>query len=116
MLMTGRTLAMTLAAWSCGLATTCWAQGYAGNVVTLTPEAGGFSYSWGAFGDSGPAYGGMPPAGFAGPANCPPGTPYGPATCDPEPACWWKLRPLLISPRLLKPARGSFVRVEYLLW
>ncbi|MBA3316276.1 MAG: BBP7 family outer membrane beta-barrel protein [Planctomycetota bacterium] len=116
MLKTGRTLAMTLAAWGCGLTTTCMAQTYsAGDVVTLPASAGGYDYSSGAFGDSGPAYGGVSAAGYQGmPANCPPQPGYG-AACEPQPTCWWK-RPLLISPGLLKPPRGAFFRTEYLLW
>lgn len=107
---------MTLAAWSCGLATNCVAQTYAaGEVVTLPGTAGGYDYSSGAFGDSGPAHGGVAGAGYSGmPANCPPQPGYG-AACEPQPTCWWK-RPLLISPKLLKPPRGAYFRTEYLLW
>ncbi|HEX6986570.1 MAG TPA: BBP7 family outer membrane beta-barrel protein, partial [Planctomycetaceae bacterium] len=116
--MTGRTLAITLAACGCGLATPCLAQGYAapGEVVTLPAEAGGYGYSSGAFGDV-PGYGGATPAGYAGgPAYCPPDGGYAQVPCEPRPACWWKPRPLFIGPKLLKPPRNSFVRLEYLLW
>ena len=125
--MTGRTLAWTLVAWSCGLATNSWAQGYApGRDVILPPEAGGFSYSSGAFGDGGPGYGAVAPAGYGATtpvgygdhASGPPGyaaAPYCPP--EPEKSGWWKKRrPLLIGPGLIKPPRGTFFRTEYLLW
>ncbi|MGC1275678.1 MAG: BBP7 family outer membrane beta-barrel protein [Planctomycetaceae bacterium] len=121
--MTGRNLAMTLAAWGCGLATPCLAQGYGGapgysapgDVVTLPPEAGGYGYSSGAFGDAS-AMGGVSSPGYgAPPAYCPPGGGEA-AYCPPEPEPWWKRRGCMIDKRWLKPARGSFVRLEYLLW
>jgi len=117
MLKTGRTLAMTLAAWGCGMATTCMAQSYgAGGVVTLPASASGYDYSSGAFGDNGAAFTGTAPAGYdAGGAYCPPQPGYGPA-CEPEPMPWWKKHSLCLSPRLLKPPRGAFFRTEYLLW
>lgn len=107
---------MTLAAWGCGLATPCLAQPYpvppggmspghaaAGEVITLPPEAGGYGYSAGAFGDG--AYVGGP-AGYGAPEYCPP----------PEPEPWWKAQRCLIDKRWLQPARGAFVRTEYLHW
>ena len=116
--MTGRSLALTLAAWSCGLATPCLAQGYGsgpaygpaysspGGVVTMPPEAGGYGYSMGAFGDD-PSMASVSPAGYSISGEyCPPAE-------DPEP--WWKRRPRL-DRRLLAPPRNSFVRLEYLLW
>lgn len=113
---------MTLAAWGCGLATPCLAQGYAGapgysaagNVVTLPPEAGGFGYSSGAFADGVPM-GDVSTAGYGPPAYCPPGSGEA-AYCPPEPEPWWKRRGCMIDRRWLQPARGSFVRLEYLLW
>lgn len=117
--MSGRKLALTLAAWGCGLAsTTCFAQGYssAGGVVTLPASAGGYEYSSGAFGD-GPGWGGASPAGYAeGGAYCPPGAGYGQVPCPPNPEPWWKCRPLFTVPKPMKPPRGAFFRTEYLLW
>lgn len=105
---------MVLAAMGCGLPSFCQAQSYgAAPVVTLPPEAGGFggAYASPSFGDSDYAA----PAGYG--AACPPqGGP--PTDCPPQPAShWpWKCRPLFISPKLLEPPRGTYLRLEYLLW
>lgn len=110
---------MVLAAMAGGLPSVCPAQvsGPAGQVVTLPPEAGGFggAYSSPSFGDSG--YGEVTPAGGYSGSACPPqGCP--PTDCPPQPTdCWpWKVRPLFISPKMLEPPRGTYVRLEYLLW
>jgi hypothetical protein len=116
---------MVLAGMTCGLPSLCLAQVYgpAGQVVTLPPEAGGFggAYASPSFGDSAgygtSGYGeAMPAGGYAGSACPPQGCP--PADCPPQPtSCWpWKIRPLFISPEMLKPPRGTYVRLEYLLW
>lgn len=123
--MTGRSFAsIVLAATGCGVPSLCLAQPYsaAGQVVTLPPEAGGYggAYSSPSFGDSGgyAGYGEATPAGAYGGASCPPG-PGGPgADCPPQAAHRWplKCRPLFITPRMLKPPRGAYLRTEYLLW
>ncbi len=88
----------------------------AGEVVTLPASASGYDYSSGAFGDNGATFAGAAPAGYAGgAAYCPPQPAYGPA-CEPEDTHWWKKHRLCVGPGLLKPPRGSFFRMEYLLW
>ncbi len=108
---------MMLAASGCGLPALCPAQSYGGAapVVTLPPEAGGFggAYASPSFGDD---YGQAQAAGGYGAPACPP---QGmPADCPPETALhWpWRCRPLFINPKLLHPPRGTYVRMEYLLW
>ena len=107
--MAGRFLPLlVLAAWSCGLFPAAFAQEWAGGA-----------------GMPGGAY--YPPDGSAG-ANgyCPPGAQ---GYCPPDGqmqgygACpparvekpWWR-QELLIVPPVIKPPRGTFVRMEYLLW
>ena len=109
MVKTGRILTTALAVVSCTLTATCQAQGGspAGEVVTLPAGASGHSYTSGAFGDAGPA---------PGAAYCPP---PGGGYCPPQAVVekpWWEKTPLFIHPGFVKPPRGAFVRLEYLLW
>lgn len=103
MVYTGRILTTALAFWSCGLAATCFGQGRspAGHVVTLPASASGYSYNSPAFTTHGASQA----------AYCPP--PQGMAIEEPS---WWKTNQLFIHPGMIRPPRGAYVRLEYLLW